>query len=72
MQTPSTSQIRTAIEVRKKYGEHSNHSAVNKWIVAGDSQRHDQQPWRIEAETIEQTVSAWESRASALAEEWTK
>jgi uncharacterized protein YqgV (UPF0045/DUF77 family) len=49
MQTPSTAQIRTAIEVLKKYGEHLNHNAVNTVIELSDSQLHDQQPGRIEA-----------------------
>ena len=56
MQTPSTAQIRTAIEVLKKFGEHINHNAVNKVIELSDSQLHDQQPGRIEARTIEQTT----------------
>ena len=29
MQTPTTAQIRTAIQVLKKYGEHINHNAAN-------------------------------------------
>jgi hypothetical protein len=56
MQTPSTAQIRTAIEVLKKFGEHINHNAVNTMIELSDSQLHDQQPGRIEAQTIEQTT----------------
>ena len=56
MQTPSTTQIRTAIDVLKKYGERLNHNAVNTVIELSDSQLHDQQPGRIEARTIEQTT----------------
>ena len=56
MQTPSTAQIRTAIEVLKKFGEHINHNAVNTMIELSDSQLHDQQPGHIEARTIEQTT----------------
>jgi hypothetical protein len=56
MQTPSTAQIRTAIEVLKKFGEHINHNAVNTVIELSDSQLHDQQAGRIEARTIEQTT----------------
>lgn len=56
MQTPSTAQIRTAIEVLKKLGEHINHNAVNTMIESSDSQLHEQQPGRIEARTIEQTT----------------
>jgi hypothetical protein len=55
MLNPSTTQIRIAIEVLKKYGEHLNHNAVNKVIELSESQLHDQQPGRIEARTIEQT-----------------
>ena len=56
MQTPSTAQIRTAIEVLKKFGEQINHNAVNTMIELSDSQLHDQQPGHIEARTIEQTT----------------
>jgi hypothetical protein len=56
MQTPSTAQIRTAIEVLKKFGEHINHNAINTMIELSDSQLHDQQPGHIEARTIEQTT----------------
>ncbi len=56
MQIPSTAQIRTAIDVLKKYGEHINHNAVNTMIGLTDSQLRDQKPGRIEARTIEQTT----------------
>ena len=56
MQTPSTAQIRTAIEVLKNFGEHINHNAVNTMIELSDSQLHDQQPGHIEVRTIEQTT----------------
>jgi hypothetical protein len=68
MQTPSTAQIRTAIEVLKKLGEHINHNAVNTMIESSDSQLHEQQPGRIEARTIEQTTRI-ESVAAQL-ESW--
>jgi hypothetical protein len=68
MQTPSTAQIRTAIEVLKKFGEHINQNAVNTVIELSDSQLHDQQPGRIEARTIEQT-SRIETVAAQL-ESW--
>ena len=54
MQTPSTAQIRTAIEVLKKYGDHINHKAVNAAIELSDSQLHDRQAGRLEVQTIEQ------------------
>ena len=68
MQTPSTTQIRIAIEVLKKYGEHINHNAVNKVIEFSDLQLHDQQPGRIEAGTIEQTTRI--ETVVAQLEEW--
>ena len=37
MQTPSTAQIRTAIEVLKKFGEHINHNADNLVIELPDT-----------------------------------
>ena len=36
MQTPSTAQIRTAIEVLKKFGEHINHNADNPVMQLSD------------------------------------
>jgi hypothetical protein len=68
MQTPSTAQIRIAIEVLKKYGEHLNHNAVNRVIELSDSQLHDQQPGRIEAGTIEQTTRI--EAVAAQLEKW--
>jgi hypothetical protein len=37
MQTPSTAQIRTAIEVLKKFGEHINHNAANLVVQLPDT-----------------------------------
>lgn len=68
METPSTAQIRVAIEVLKKYGEHINHNAVNTVIELSDSQLHDQQPGRIEARTIEQTTRI--ETVAAQLEKW--
>jgi len=68
MQTPSTVQIRTAIEVLKKYGEHINHNVVNRVIELSDSQLHDQQSGRIEAGTIEQTTRI--ETVTAQLEKW--
>jgi hypothetical protein len=68
MQTPSTTQIRIAIEVLKKYGEHINHNVVNRVIEFSDSQLHDQQPGRIEAGTIEQTTRI--ETVAAQLEKW--
>jgi hypothetical protein len=56
MQTPSTAQIRTAIEVLKKFGEHINHNAVNILVINCPTHTsRPLQPGRIEARTIEQT-----------------
>ena len=68
MQTPSTAQIRTAIEVLKKYGEHLNHNAVNTVVELSDSQLHDRQAGRHEVRIIEQ-ISRIETVAGQL-ESW--
>ncbi len=68
MQTPSTAQIRTAIEVLKKYGEHINHNAVNAVVELSDLQLHDRQAGRQEVRTIEQ-ISRIETVAAQL-ETW--
>ena len=68
MQTPSTAQIRTAIDVLKKYGEHINHNAVNAVVELSDSQLHDRQAGRHEVRTIEQ-ISRIETVAGQL-ESW--
>ena len=68
MQTPSTAQIRTAIEVLKKFGEHLNHNAVNSVVELSDSQLHDRQAGRHEVRTIEQ-ISRIETVAGQL-ESW--
>lgn len=56
MQTPTTAQIRTAIEVLKKLGEHLNTNAANTVINLPDSQHFDRHAASIEARTIEQTT----------------
>ena len=68
MQTPSTAQIRTAIEVLKKFGEHINHNAVNTVVELSDLQLHDRQAGRQEVRTIEQ-ISRIETVAAQL-ETW--
>ena len=55
MQTPSTIQIRTAIEVLKKYGEHLNHHASNLAVELAESHQFGQEAGRIATGTIEQT-----------------
>jgi hypothetical protein len=56
MQTPTTAQIRTAIEVLKKYGEHINTHAADEVIGLHESPQSDQQAARIGSQTIEQTT----------------
>ena len=68
MQTPTTAQIRTAIEVLKKFGEHINSNAANEAIGLHESQHSDQQVTRIGSRTIEQT-SRIETVAAQL-ENW--
>ena len=59
MQTPTTAQIRTAIEVLKRLGEHINTNAANAAnavIALHESPRSDQQAARMGSQTIEQTT----------------
>ena len=56
MRTPTTTEIRTAIEVLKKFGEHINTNAANEAIGLHESQHSDQQAARIGSQTIEQTT----------------
>ncbi len=54
MQTPSTAQIRTAIEVLKKFGEHINHNAANLLVQLPDTHFGDHCAARVEVLKIEQ------------------
>jgi hypothetical protein len=56
MQTPTTAQIRTAIEVLKKYGEHINHNAANLVIQLPDTGFGDHCAARVEVLNIEQVT----------------
>jgi hypothetical protein len=56
MQTPTTAQIRAAIEVLKKLGEHINTRPANEVIGLRESPQSDQQAARIGSRTIEQTT----------------
>lgn len=56
MQTPSTAQIRTAIEVLNKLGERLNERASNSVMQLRESQFGERQAGRIETNTIEQTT----------------
>lgn len=68
MQTPTTAQIRTAIEVLKKFGEHINTDAANEVIGLHESQQSDQQAARLGSWTIEQTTRI--ARVAAQLENW--
>jgi len=68
MQTAMTTQIRTAIDVLKKFGEHINTNAANEVIGLHESPQSDQQAARIESRTIEQ-ISRIETVVAQL-ENW--
>ena len=68
MHTPSTIQIRTAIEVLKKYGEHLNHHASNMAVELAESPQAIHDAGRITAGTIEQTTRI--QTVSAQLEQW--
>jgi len=56
MRTPTTVQLRTAIEVLKKLGERINENAAHSVIQLPESRFGDQHAGRIEARAIEQTT----------------
>jgi hypothetical protein len=68
MQAPTTAQIRTAIEVLKKYGEHINHNATNLVIQLPDTRFGDHLGARAKVLNIEQ-VSRIQTVAAQL-ENW--
>jgi hypothetical protein len=68
MQTPTTAQIRTAIEVLRKFGEHININAANEAIGLHESPHSDQQAARIGTRMIEQ-ISRIETVSTQL-ERW--
>jgi hypothetical protein len=68
MQTPSTAQIRTAIEVLKKLGDRINERAADSVIQLHDSPFGDRHAGRIETTTIEQ-ITRIQSVAAQL-ETW--
>jgi hypothetical protein len=68
MQTPSTAQIHTAIEVLKKLGEWLNERSANSVMHLQDLQSGDHQAGRIEAATIEQTTRI--GTVAAQLEKW--
>jgi len=56
MQTPTTAQIRTAIEVLGKLGEHINSRAADSAVQLSESQRGIHQAGSIKLGAIEQTT----------------
>ena len=68
MQTPTTSQIRTAIEVLKKFGENINQNAANMAVQLPDTHFGDHCAARVEVLKIEQ-VSRIQTLAAQL-ENW--
>ena len=68
MQPPSTTQIRTAIEVLKKFGEHINHNAANFIIELPETRFGDHVAARAKVVNIEQ-VTRIQSVAMQL-EKW--
>jgi hypothetical protein len=56
MQTPSTAQLHTAIEVLKKFGEHINHNAENLVLQLPDSHFGDHCAARVGVLKIEQVT----------------
>jgi hypothetical protein len=68
MLNPSAIQIRTAIEVLKKYGEHLNHRASNLAVDLVESPQAIHDAGRITAGTIEQTTRI--ETVAAQLEQW--
>jgi hypothetical protein len=56
MQTPSTTQLHTAIEVLKRYGEHINHNAENMVVQLPDTHFGNRFASRIKVLNIEQVT----------------
>jgi len=68
MQTPTILQIRTAIELLKKYGEHLNHHASNLAVELTKSPQAIHDAGRISVGTIEQTTRI--ETVAAQLEQW--
>ena len=68
MQLPTTAQIRTAIEVLKKFGEHINTDAAHEAVGLHESPHSDQQAARIGSRAIEQTTRI--ETVAAQLEQW--
>ena len=68
MHTPTTAQIRTAIDVLKKYGEHINHNAVNLIIELPETRFGDHVAARAKVVSIEQVTRI--QTVAAQLEKW--
>ena len=68
MQTPTTSQIRTAVQVLKKYGEHINHNAANLVTELPETRFGDQVAARAKVVSIEQVTRI--QTVAAQLEKW--
>jgi hypothetical protein len=68
MQTPSTAQIRTAIQGLKKYGEHINHNADNVVIELPETRLGGHVAARAKVLKIEQTTRI--QSVAAQLEKW--
>ena len=68
MQTPTTAQIRTAIEVLNKLGERLNEHAAHSVIQLPDTQLGDRYAGHIEVRAIEQTTRI--QTVAAQLEQW--
>jgi hypothetical protein len=68
MQTPSTAQLRAAIEVLNMLGERINNNAAHSIMQLADTRLGDDSAARVEARTIEQTTRI--QTVAAQLEEW--
>lgn len=68
MHTPTTAQIRTAIQVLKKYGEHINHNAANLIIELPETRFGDHVAARAKVVSIEQVTRI--QTVAAQLEKW--
>jgi hypothetical protein len=68
MHTPTTAQIRTAIQVLKKYGEHINHNAAHVIIDLPETQFGEHVAARAKVVSIEQVTRI--QAVAAQLEKW--
>ena len=68
MQTPTTAQIRTAIQVLKKYGEHINHNATHVIIDLPETRFGEHVAARAKVVSIDQITRI--QTVAAQLEKW--